>query len=338
MTQPNSHFFPVECSILSASALQEQILPCYSLKQVTDCFLLQHGDNDTYIVYQGATKYILRVWSKDERTHAEIEAEVELLDYLAQNDVPVAKPLKRVDGRYLTEVNAPEGMRFVGIFHYAEGVIPGWQITPEQSFCYGQGVAKMHCTFDELTSPYLRPQWNLAKLLVGPLDTIHPMLIHRPSDQRYLVDLVEILSEKLADMPQTQPVFGLCHGDLHKANLLWTDDQQLTLLDFDLCGYGWRAYDLAILFWSTCHLKQAKAVREAYISGYGEVRPLESIELQTLPYFVAVRDIYIMQTRVGHMRRGVVDSQRVDQKFFDERFDFLRRWMKAVQDDSYYGL
>jgi Ser/Thr protein kinase RdoA (MazF antagonist) len=91
-----SDFFPIECSILSSSALCEQILPHYALLGSRRCHLLQHGDNDSYLVYHEYDKYILRVWQKDTRSRAEIEAEMVLLGLLAQGRVPVAHPLKRV--------------------------------------------------------------------------------------------------------------------------------------------------------------------------------------------------------------------------------------------------
>jgi Ser/Thr protein kinase RdoA (MazF antagonist) len=39
-------------------------------------------------------------------------------------------------------------------------------------------------------------------------------------------------------------VFGLIHADLRLANLM-VDDQGLTAIDFDDCGFGWWVYDLA---------------------------------------------------------------------------------------------
>lgn len=124
MTQPDIDLFPIECSILSSEALGERVLPHYSLTGSHTCQLLQHGDNDTYLAYQAQNKYILRVWSKDDRPWTEIEAEVELLDFLVQHGVPATQPLKRLDGRFLSEIYAPEGRRFVRVFHHADGRIP----------------------------------------------------------------------------------------------------------------------------------------------------------------------------------------------------------------------
>jgi Ser/Thr protein kinase RdoA (MazF antagonist) len=333
-----SDFFPVECSILSSGALCEQILPHYALLGSRHCHLLQHGDNDTYLVHHEQDKYILRVWQKDTRPREEIEAEMGLLSLLAQGQVPVARPLKRGDGIYLTAVNAPEGERLIGLFGYAAGKVPGKQITPEQSYAYGWAVAAMHQRFDSITHSYPRPPLNLQTLLETPVAALMPWLGHRPADEAYLMTLAETLTAQVSAVPLIPPLYGLCHGDLHKTNLLWTPEGQLTLLDFDLCGYGWRAYDLAVLFWSTRYLPQAEAVRAAYLEGYTTLRPLHPLEFQALPYFVAIRDIYITATELDHARRGVMGSDAINEAFFDEHFQFIRRWMAAIEAGSYQAL
>lgn len=333
-----SDTFPVECSILSSTALCERIVPEYGLRGSRNCHLLQHGDNDTYLVHHEQQQYVLRVWSKDPRPHTEIEAELELLSLLAQQHIPVVQPLKRDDGRYLSAVTAPEGERFIGFFRYAPGTPPDTDITAEQSHAYGRAVAAMHHVFDTLTQPYPRPHWNLDRLLDAPIAAILPSLTHLPARAHYLSELAETLRARLSTLPTTSPLYGLCHSDLHKNNLLWTSDQQLTILDFDLCGYGWRAYDLAILFWSTRYLPQAKTVRDAYLDGYSTLRTLQPIELQVLPYFVAIRDIYVTATKIRHARQGVAGSDMITDEFFDGHFIFLQRWMEAITNNTYQAL
>lgn len=184
MLQPD--FFPVESSILAGNAISERILPLYGLDPLSQCYLLNHGDNDTYLIQQNQTKFILRAWSKDDRPRAEIEAEMALLDFLFQQNVPIARPLTRLDGAFLSEVQAPEGRRFVGLLTFASGSKPGRDMTPVQSRQYGQAIASMHLAFDQITTPYPRPQWNLTKLLTTPLATILPWLEGEPAMHQYL--------------------------------------------------------------------------------------------------------------------------------------------------------
>ena len=145
--------------------------------------------------------------------------------------------------------------------------------------------------------------------------------------------LADVASVQVATVPQTVPFFGLCHGDLHKTNLLCADDQ-LTILDFDLCGVGWRSYDLAVLWWSTRFLPQAQAIREAYLAGYGTIRPLDALEMRVLPYWVAIRDIFIIATELKHAQRGVAGVV-IDAGFFAQHLQFLRVWMQAIKDETF---
>jgi len=47
---------------------------------------------------------------------------------------------------------------------------------------------------------------------------------------------------------QPQLNFGFCHGDLHGGNAAF-DGDTITMFDFDCCGVGWRAYDIAVYRW-----------------------------------------------------------------------------------------
>jgi Ser/Thr protein kinase RdoA (MazF antagonist) len=283
-------------------------------------------------------RYVLRVWHHDDRPLAEAEAEMLLLAALAAHDAPVVQPIQRRDGAYVQAVGAPEGTRFVGLFAYAEGSPPGKQINPDQAYGYGKAVAHLHTAADKLPTTYARPQLDLARLLDAPVGMITPLLAHRPHDAAYLHELAQHLQDELNQLPQTPPVYGLCHGDLHKTNVLCDRDGQLTIIDFDCCGYGWRAYDLAVLFWSTRHLPHAAPVRAAFLRGYMEQRWVSAQEVASIPYFVAAQHICITGVEIEQATRGVWGSEPITDAYVDERLRFLRMWMQATKDGTYIDL
>lgn len=66
-------------------------------------------------------------------------------------------------------------------------------------------------------------------------------------------DLLEELSPVLACLAQdffrihdTLPT-GLCHGDYHPLNVIWSEDAILSVIDWEFCGLKPEAYDLALL-------------------------------------------------------------------------------------------
>jgi Ser/Thr protein kinase RdoA (MazF antagonist) len=318
--------FPVDSSVLSAAALAERILPAYDLDGPPRCQLINRGDNDTYLVTAAGARFALRAYNPERGDRTEVAAELELLEALACRDVPVARPIRRRDGGLLQAVDAPEGTRFVALFAFAEGRPPGRGITAEHGLAYGRAVARMHAAMDSLPRRLARPRNDLARLLDEPVAALLTELAHRPADQAFLSDLRRRLTERARGLPESTPWYGLCHCDLHKENVLFAPGGELTILDFDCCGYGWRAYELAVLFWSTRWLPQADAVRTAYLRGYGEVRALEPAELAALRSFVAIQDICIAAVQLGHARRGIHGSRAVDDAFFDTHLRFLRAW------------
>lgn len=61
---------------------------------------------------------------------------------------------------------------------------------------------------------------------------------------------------------------------------------QVTLFDFDHCGYGWRAYDLAPFYHAP------DALQKAFFQGYETLRPLTQGERDCLPIFAKLRMLW----------------------------------------------
>ena len=59
-----------------------------------------------------------------------------------------------------------------------------------------------------------------------------------------LQNCADVLQKRLAEIGESSDHFGLVHADLRLANLL-IDGEQLTVIDFDDCGFSWYLYDFA---------------------------------------------------------------------------------------------
>ena len=193
---------------------------------------------------------------------------------------------QRKDGSYTQALNAIEGIRYAMLSRFVSGTVHGTTLTEEQAHLYGTTVAKMHHCLDRQKQRYMRKHLDLSFLLDEPLSLMALFLAHHPEVCTYLTELAARLKAKLEELalPRTPPAFGICHGDLHKQNILLDEQGQLTLMDWDCVGYCWRAYDLAILRWSIGPLvgpeglgePRTTRLYEAYLHGYSRSSSTQS--------------------------------------------------------------
>jgi Ser/Thr protein kinase RdoA (MazF antagonist) len=321
--------FPAVHTVLSSDALVSRVVARYDLGAVAWCRLHNRGMTDTYLVETASGRYVLRVYRAGWRTDADVHYELDALLHLHRAGVPVSHPLADRDGAFMHGVQAPEGRRQVVLFTYAPGVPNGELPRGPRSdypYLYGRGVATIHAATDGFTSPHPRVALDLAELIDRPMESIRPLVEHRTEDWQYLVGLSRALHERAERLPLAALETGFCHGDFHGGNC-HVDGDVLTFFDFDCCGPGWRAYDLAVCLWSNVvRGKPRTAARRwrEFLRGYREVRPLARANLEALPLFVAARHLWIMGLHAASGRyRGY---SKLGAGYFKRETHFLRAW------------
>lgn len=290
-------------SIFSARALAAVVLSAYPIGRVTDCRFLSLGVNDTYLVTANTDdRYILRLYRAGWRSPPEIAYELEVLRHLGMRGVAVAAPLACRTGRLIQTIAAPEGPRYAVLFAYAPGQAPSYRERPDQAaFRYGCAVARIHAATDDFRSTQPRFRLDLAHLLEEPLAALGRLPVLRPTDRSRLKELTEQIRAALAQLPLNGLEQGFCHGDCHGGNAHTGATEELTFFDFDCCGPGWRAYDLAVFRWSSCLHSKAKeqTLWPPFLSGYLSVRTLAPADLRAVPLFVGARQIWLMGLHAG---------------------------------------
>lgn len=320
-----SVYFPVTHSILSVKALVDEILPDYDIEVPVECRFLNLGLNDTYLMKTKTEKYILRVYRTGWRTHSDILYELDVLLHLKERDIPVSTPVHRKDGKFLHTITAPEGPRPIALFTFAPGKEPSYEAAEEnESYQYGRSVAKIHSETDGFQSRHQRFPLDLEHLIDVPLKSIQPLLQHRPDDWGYLQSLSERLCQYIANFPPNSLERGFCHGDFHGWNVHVEQDGTLTFFDFDCCGYGWRAYDIAVFRWGARIGGKEKERWPHFMRGYQEIRPIAEVDIQATWYFVAIRQFWLLGLHTGNGQDwgfGWMNDQ-----YFDRAIKFFRDW------------
>lgn len=314
--------FPVTHSIPSAEAFKAQLQHDYAIEPIDECRYWQIGLNDTYMVICPERRFVLRLYRAQRRTDAEIEYELDAIAHLHQMGILVATAILRKDGTRLAAINAPEGRRQYVLFTFAEGTTYSYGDDLQIAFDYGQAVARLHNGTDGFVSHHQRFALNLEFLLHKPLASIQPFLRHRPTDWAYLCRLAERIEKSVHNLIAEGLNQGFCHGDTNGYNAHFTSARrQLTFFDFDFCGVGWRAYDLASFRWLALMNPQEDRWNH-FLRGYTQIRSLPEVELQAVPFFIGARQIWIDSLQIENGADWGFNN--LTDSYFDRKLKYLQ--------------
>lgn len=320
--------FPVTYSLLSRQALLSHIKDNYDFQEPIHLKYFLKGMNDTYIVEAGSDKYIFRVYRADRRNRSEIAFELDVLNYLHQNNVNVSIPIAQKDGTFINDFLVTEGVKYGVMFSYAEGHEKPIH-SLEDSYLFGKSVARIHKVTEDFRSEYARGNLDLEYLIEQPLNIIKLHMEYRLEDYHFIYELILGLKEQLAMKIEEGLDWGFCHGDFHgNTNVAFTDNGELTHYDFDICGYGWRAYDIAEFrlareIHSGHDQDEVEKLWEAFINGYRNVRNLSRNDVEAVSLFVVIRQLWLFSLCFTESELiGVADF---DDGFIDSKMEYFRK-------------
>lgn len=342
---------PALASVLDGAALAVCVLPAYPLAAPLTCGLLARGEHDNYLVTAGdGGRYVLRVHTYERGlTREAVEQQARIVAALVGAGIAAEAPVARRDGRYVTPVMAPEGERFALLVRFVSGAPVAAYPTPEQAARYGELAAGAHAALDAVGPAPHRPTLDLAYLLDEPLRVLEPLGRQYPALWDELTARAATLAARLRTLalPLTAPAWGLCHGDLHKRNVLYSDGDgdgtvdAPTLMDWDCLGMGWRAYDLASLRRSLGQMVEPARLAEddaqtlfgAFLRGYARARPLAEAELAAIPLLVPIRQIWIRGVGVADALAGGWHPAEFGAAWFEALVGSVRMWMDTPAGD-----
>jgi Ser/Thr protein kinase RdoA (MazF antagonist) len=317
---------PVASSVLAADSLQAEVARRYDLGGHPRCALLAHTRNDSYLVEAPVGAFVLRVYGAGSRSEPEVRYEVDLLAHLGVHGAPVALPVSTRSGDVVWAAEAPEGERSCVLFEHAPGAAPG---DPHPSAAFGRAVAVVHTALDTFVSPHPRPPLDVARLVSRPVAVFRDFLTSRPDAVGYLDLVAEWLERRLvAVAPELDR--GAVHGDVHGGQGHVAPDGAVILFDFDDCGPGWRAWDLAGFRWWQHFNGRPAATWDAFLVGYRDHRRLGEADLAALPLLVAARHLWLL----GLTARSAERFGRwwADDRFVDRRLAQLAGWLADSED------
>lgn len=291
-------------SFISADSLAEIVEKNYDLDGPVSCKmfskLLRTQDNDHYRVNAGNDSYALRIYQNGDaigRQESDYLFELDWLTFLHGRNLPVSYPIPRKDGSYLGKLDAPEGVRYYALFTMASG--SQMSVSDEdQLYDVGVYMARIHLASNNFKSDHHRQPIDLAYLLDEPLARINQSWgVRRSANLDILLTSAEDarieIQSLLGDAPGDGDQWGVIGGDFHNISVHFNGGDPM-FFNFDLCGYGWRAYDIAAFLSNTNLLQASEGLSEAFFAGYYSVRPLSREEHAAVSPFLTLRRIWRM--------------------------------------------
>ncbi|GIN73003.1 hypothetical protein J14TS2_34780 [Bacillus sp. J14TS2] len=318
--------FPAAYSLLSKEAILSHPKDNYEIHKPVSFQYFLRGMNDTYVLITEHSKYIFRIYRADRRNISEVLFELDLLNYLSEVGVSVSIPIRKKDGSFINQFLVSEGVKYGVMFSFALGNERPIHAV-EDSHLFGESVAQMHNAANGFNSEHVRGNLDFEHLIDKPLKTIKLHMDHRQEDYHFLYNLAMRLKEQLSSFVEELD-WGICHGDLHgNTNVAFTEDGKLTHYDFDICGYGWRAYDIAEFrlareIHSGGNKEEIEKLWEAFLTGYKKIRNIGENDLKAVPIFVALRQLWLFGLCFSDSEfDGVADF---DDGFIDSKMDYFR--------------
>jgi Ser/Thr protein kinase RdoA (MazF antagonist) len=154
---------------------------------------------------------------------------------------------------------------------------------------YGRAAAALHNAAERLANRPNRPALDRETVILRPLDRIG-----REGDSALVA---RIGSRLLAAIDGNAGLtHGFAHGDLNMSNIHFTAGHA-TVIDFDCCGWGWRANELAAFARGVTLTRlpgvEASALIRAYLQGYEAIRPIAAADRAALPAFLIVQRLWM---------------------------------------------
>lgn len=314
--------FPVSNSTLSATALGQLVIEKYGLSQNCTCRLFRTGMNHTYFITDNDTKYALRVYCHNWRSKTEIEEEIKLLQLLKQNQLPVSYPIADMKDEFIQDINAPEGMRHAVLFSFAEG---GKMRFMDAETCHSIGVLMANIHAVTANKSIDRITYTSETLLKSAYEYALNHFPESNAEMQFIKKQSEKISRTFDTIDFTKVQKGIIHLDIWYDNMSVTDQNEITIFDFDFCGNGMLVSDVAYFCKQLFHIESDKAEyelkKDQFLKGYQSIRSLTEEEIKLIPEAAAAIWIFYLG----------VQSQRFDWSNIFLTENYLKMYIGRMQ-------
>jgi Ser/Thr protein kinase RdoA (MazF antagonist) len=276
----------------SLTAFAHEILKKYGISDA-EVKCINFEFNATFSVStQSGQKYALRLNINSTRTVPNIKAETQWVRDLARiPTINIPTPIATLDDEYLVSAHhADSDQTIYGVMYsWLEGEELGDEPTLDQLHTVGRAMALLHenSSHFKLTDGAELPTFN--DFFWGTEDFLFSSKSVIPPRERELLQQAHDLIMKYTDELYATSEVHIIHADLHGWNLMWHEDQ-VSIFDFDDCGYGVEAQDIAVALYYLDTPEQEVAL----LDGYKSIRPLPTYSENAMKALLLQRRLFLL--------------------------------------------
>ena len=276
----------------SLTLFAQEILEKYGISGAeVECINFEF--NATFAVStESGQKYALRLNINSTRVLSNIQAETQWVRDLAFiPSINVPTPIATLDDTYVVSaVHTDSGQTIYGVMYsWLEGEEIGDEPTLDQLHTVGRAMALLHENSSYFTLTDGAELTIFNDFFWGTEDYLFSSKSRLIPKDRQLIEQARDLIMKFTDELYSTSVVHIIHADLHGWNLMW-HEEQLFIFDFDDCGFGVEAQDIAVALYYLDTPEQDAAL----LDGYKSIRPLPTYSEKAMKALLLQRRLLLL--------------------------------------------
>lgn len=298
--------------------LNESIINDFSKNWATDLSQIKLlGDVENF-VYEINNCFILRITHSSHRSKDLIQAELDWLKYLIDNELNVCTPILSKNNNYIETIDLDNGYFIACAFKK----LTGYRLeTNNQNDDIVKNLGNLVGNLHLLSKEY-GPNKNFRRQQWFEESNNSDYLIYLPKSKVKIITEIEQINNKFMSLAKSKDSYGLIHADIHTGNF-FINNNQIILFDFDDSCYSWYIYDIAIIIYSYLTLNDninkidnIKRFTNTLIDSYMQVNKTFDINISFLQDIFRYRDLMLFV--FVHKKWDVNNMNNKQKEYYDK--------------------
>jgi len=291
-------------SLINPNYLLEHLRKSYTLGTIETCKAIKYGgSNDIFLLSNGKNIYIVKVffmrkcWTYNEQHYL---FELKLQEFLCDNDFNVPRPIKNIKEKLLDSILLPEGFRFFSVYNFVDGKKWDHSLSKENiPNKLGASIAKFHNLAQSFINDTYTRKLDINLMLEKSWFNIDNY-VTLPSQKikNNLQDLYYSIKNEVESQNIQDSELFLIHGDVHAGNHLYKKkSNEIILIDFELCGYGYYGYEFAVFKWDLLKSHKKDFVNrcmDEFFEGYSTIKQVIQSDIEKINLFLKIRTFFML--------------------------------------------